>query len=147
MKSAKRTAFALAVTLSLGGCASGTRNGLEQAASDQPTRPVATETGSELRPDAAVSRAEWPGTWIGVEGTYAKITLKKFGGYSLEMQSDLDTFGTYDGKNSARGIIFNRGGETLLLHAATGDETGLKYLAGKPNCLMVAEGEGYCRDE
>ena len=27
-----------------------------------------------------------------------------------------------------------------------GDATGLKYLAGKKDCLTVEPGEGYCRD-
>ena len=27
-----------------------------------------------------------------------------------------------------------------------GDAAGLKYLAGKQDCLVVKPGEGYCRD-
>ncbi|MGH6633597.1 MAG: hypothetical protein ACREB0_09570, partial [Sphingopyxis sp.] len=64
----------------------------------------------------------------------------------LEMQSDLDTKGTYEGVVTAQGISFKRGDETLLLKKSTGDETGLKYLAGKKECLIVKDGEGYCRD-
>jgi len=67
------------------------------------------------------------------------------GAYNLEMQSDLDTKGSYRGQDAEGGIEFARGGEGFLLHAATGDETGLKYLAGKKNCLMVKAGEGYCK--
>lgn len=64
----------------------------------------------------------------------------------LEMQSDLDTRGTYEGREDERAIRFERGGEQLTLRRATGDETSLKWLAGKQDCLMVREGEGYCRD-
>lgn len=103
--------------------------------------PIVTPT-----PAAAVpSHAAWAGKWIGVEGTFAEITSKPGGGYTLTMQSDLDSLGTYDGTDAAEGIAFERDGKPLLLKAATGDETGLKYLAGKTDCLMVAQGEGYCR--
>ena len=66
--------------------------------------------------------------------------------FELEMQSDLDTKGTYSGIAEERGIRFARNGENLLLYRSSGDETGLKYLAGKTECLMVKSGEGYCRD-
>src|SRR3546814_1536496 len=62
------------------------------------------------------------------------------------MQSDLDTKGTYDGQDSEHGIQFKRGTEQLSLHRGNGDEIGLKYLAGKQECLIVKTGEGYCRD-
>src|SRR3546814_1697226 len=65
--------------------------------------------------------------------------------YTLEMQSDLDTKGSYEGRDSEHGIRFRRGGEELSLHRGDGDETGLKYLAGKKECLIVKTGEGYCR--
>ncbi|MFM7349385.1 MAG: hypothetical protein ACKO01_07835, partial [Erythrobacter sp.] len=66
--------------------------------------------------------------------------------YDLEMQSDLDTRGSYTGTATAEGIAFERGGEIRVLRKATGAETGLKWLADKQDCLMVVEGEGYCRD-
>jgi hypothetical protein len=62
------------------------------------------------------------------------------------MQSDLDTKGSYDGEDSEHGIKFKRGSEELSLRRGSGDETGLKYLAGKKDCLIVKPGEGYCRD-
>ena len=52
----------------------------------------------------------------------------------------------YDGEDSEHGITFKRGGQGLSLHRGSGDETGLKYLAGKKECLIVKQGEGYCRD-
>lgn len=95
---------------------------------------------------APIDVAAWAGKWTGPEGMYATITAEPNGNFSLEMQSDLDTKSTYEGIAAADGIRFKRGEETLLLKKATGDETGLKYLAGKTDCLMVKSGEGYCRD-
>ena len=90
--------------------------------------------------------AAWAGRWTGVEGMFLDVTPLGDGRYGLEMQSDLDTRGTYEGREDERTIRFERGGEQLTLRRATGDETGLKWLAGKQDCLMVREGEGYCRD-
>jgi len=90
--------------------------------------------------------ASWAGKWTGVEGMYVTITPTEPEHYRLEMQSDLDTKGTYDGRDSEHGIKFTRGGEALSLHRGNGDDTGLKYLAGKTECLIVKTGEGYCRD-
>jgi hypothetical protein len=88
----------------------------------------------------------WAGKWTGPEGLFVTITPAADDKITLEMQSDLDTKGTYEGTAVAEGISFKRGEETLTLKKATGDETGLKYLAGKKDCLMVKNGEGYCRD-
>lgn len=99
-------------------------------------------------PDGAVDHrfASWKGRWTGVEGMYVVITPTASGTYDLEMQSDLDTKGTYVGKDSEHGIKFSRGDEQLSLYRTAGSETGLKYLADKRDCLMVKSGEGYCRD-
>lgn len=109
------------------------------------TAPAETPPAGEAAP-AAHRFADWVGKWTGPEGMYATITAAEPGKYKLEMQSDLDTKGTYDGSDSEHGIQFTRGTETLSLTRASGDETGLKYLAGKKQCLKVKTGEGYCRD-
>jgi hypothetical protein len=49
-------------------------------------------------------------------------------------------------KGLLAGLRFTRGGDALLLRQGSGVETGLKYLAGKKDCLVVKSGEGYCRD-
>ncbi|HWW56122.1 MAG TPA: hypothetical protein VN047_04445 [Sphingopyxis sp.] len=112
-----------------------------------PVETVPTETPAAEDPATAPHRfASWAGKWTGVEGMYVTITTAEPGKYKLEMQSDLDTKGTYDGNDSEHGIKFKRGNEELSLRRGNGDETGLKYLAGKKECLIVKEGEGYCRD-
>ena len=112
-----------------------------------PVETVPAEGAEATDPATATHRfADWAGKWTGVEGMYATITPTEPGKYKLEMQSDLDTKGTYDGEDSEHGIKFKRGSEELSLRRGSGDETGLKYLAGKKECLIVKEGEGYCRD-
>ncbi|GAA0862135.1 hypothetical protein GCM10009115_07530 [Sphingopyxis soli] len=112
-----------------------------------PVETVPAEGADATDPATASHRfASWAGKWTGVEGMYATITPTEPGKYKLEMQSDLDTKGTYDGEDSEHGIKFKRGSEELSLRRGSGDETGLKYLAGKKECLIVKSGEGYCRD-
>lgn len=112
-----------------------------------PVETAGPETPPAEDPATAPHRfASWAGKWTGVEGMYATITTAEPGKYKLEMQSDLDTKGTYDGSDSEHGIKFKRGSEELSLRRGSGDETGLKYLAGKKDCLIVKDGEGYCRD-
>ena len=112
-----------------------------------PVETVPAEGAGATDPATAPHRfADWAGKWTGVEGMYATITPTEPGKYKLEMQSDLDTKGTYGGEDSEHGIKFKRGSEELSLRRGSGDETGLKYLAGKKECLIVKEGEGYCRD-
>lgn len=118
----------------------------EQTPAAETTTPAPTTTKPAETTPASVYVAAWAGKWTGPEGMYTTITLGADGKVSLEMQSDLDTKGTYEGTATADGISFKRAEETLLLKKATGDETGLKWLAGKKDCLMVKSGEGYCRD-
>ena len=132
-------------------------SGCEKAEAPAPapteTTEVVDETvppeGAEGETDPATAPhrfASWAGKWTGVEGMFVTITPGAPGQYKLEMQSDLDTKGTYDGTDSEHGIKFKRGAEDLSLRRGNGDETGLKYLAGKKECLIVKDGEGYCRD-
>lgn len=112
-----------------------------------PVETVPAEGGEAADPATAAHRFEsWVGKWTGVEGMYVAITTAESGKYKLEMQSDLDTRGTYNGEDSEHGIKFKRGNDELTLRRGSGDETGLKYLAGKKECLIVKVGEGYCRD-
>ena len=89
--------------------------------------------------------ADWAGKWIGPEGMYVIIKPTAEKKFALEMQSDLDTLGNYEGLAVEHGIEFKRGSETLTLTRTDGDGTGMKWLAGKKECLVVKEGEGYCR--
>ncbi|WP_019515631.1 hypothetical protein [Sphingomonas sp. Mn802worker] len=107
--------------------------------------PTAAASASPVPTTAGVDVKKWAGRWIGVEGTYLNVTSTGANTASLEMQYDLDNKGTYPATVTPEGLRFTRGGETLLLRPSDGDATGLKWLAGKKNCLTVKSGEGYCR--
>ena len=139
--------FASVAALSLAGCSQSP----EAPAAPEATASATAEAAPEVAPSVAGSPAVaahdgWVGRWIGVEGMFVDIQPAGDGTYTLEMQSDLDTKGTYTGTSTADGISFERGGETLVLRQSDGAATGLKWLDGKKDCLMVASGEGYCRD-
>jgi hypothetical protein len=90
--------------------------------------------------------ADWAGKWTGPEGLFVEITPTTREHYDLKIQADLDTLGTYKGYDSEHGIKFEKDGRTESLRKVSGDETSLKYLAGKKDCLMIKQGEGFCRD-
>lgn len=131
-------------------------SGCEKAEAPEPVPTETTEVVDETMPpegaaDPATAShrfASWAGQWVGVEGMFLTVTPGEPGKYKLEMQSGTDdsTKGIYDGTDSEHGIKFKRGNEDLSLRRGNGDETGLKWLAGKQECLIVEDGEGYCRD-
>lgn len=96
--------------------------------------------------DTAKVEADYLGRWTGVEGMYLVVAAKPGGGVTLDMQWDLDHKGTFDGSVTAEGLRFMRDGVAESAVHTDGDATGLKYLAGKKDCLTVKPGEGYCRD-
>lgn len=108
------------------------------------------EGASDLKEEVRgkpVDRDDWIGRWKGVEGTYLVIARgAEPGRYKLEMQYTLDAKGKFDGTGSTEGIAFERPDGKQVLHPSDGDATGLKWLAGKKDCLTVKTGEGYCRD-
>ncbi len=135
----------LPLTLALGMSACSDREEPAQSA-ESPT--AANDSASEIANARPVPSDEWLGRWIGVEGL--NLTVSKGaepGRYLLQMQygTDSDMSGSFEGVGTAEGIAFTRPDGAQLLRAATGDETGLKYLAGKSDCLKVKDGEGYCR--
>jgi hypothetical protein len=65
--------------------------------------------------------------------------------YSVTV-TDLDGPKTYSGTAAGNRIEFARAGRTESIRAATGQETGMKWLADETNCLVITAGsEGYCR--
>ena len=119
---------------------------------DDATTPPASTTPPAAAPttptpaDGAPLEADYLGRWTGVEGMYLVVAPKPGGGVTLDMQWDLDHTGTFDGSVTAEGLRFMRGGVAETAVRTDGDATGLKYLAGKKDCLTVEPGEGYCRD-
>jgi hypothetical protein len=106
--------------------------------------PTGSPAGSPGGSPAASKTDAMTGKWPGVEGTSLSIT-KKGDKYTIEI-ANLDGPKTYEGTAKGDAIEFTRGGKTETIKTATGDETGMKYFAGKKECLVVTKGsEGFCR--
>ena len=86
----------------------------------------------------------WAGRWNGPEGTYLAIAGSG-GVYEITIK-DLDAARTFNGNAVGDRVEFRRDGRVESVAATTGDGTGMKWLAGKTNCLTIKVGEGYCRD-
>lgn len=86
----------------------------------------------------------WLGKWNGPEGTWLNIERSKHA-YEVTIR-DLDVARSFEGSAVADGIAFRRNGVEEVIRATDGNATGMKWLAGKKNCLTVRAGEGYCRD-
>lgn len=115
-------------------------------ASAAPQGPVKADAATQVM--ASVPTNAWVGRWVGPEGTFLEIANKDgpySGRYTLLNRYSLDSEASFEALADRNSLVFTRNGQKLRLTAGTGDETGLKWLAGKPTCLIVAPGEGYCR--
>ena len=136
----KKFLFALSALALLAGC--------DNAPKEAP-KPAPASVQATLVPETPPTD-KWVGKWIGVEGlhlTIAKDDSIGRGHYLLTMQYglDADDAGTFKGEATDDGIAFTRPDGPQLLRAGDGAATGLKWLADKKDCLIVATGEGYCR--
>lgn len=105
--------------------------------------PAATDAAPSPAPATSVTDA-WLGKWIGPEGTFL-VLAKKGDGYEVTIQS-LDGPSTYAGVAAGDHIEFQRDGKTESIRAGSGQETGMKWLLDKKDCLVIRQGEGFCRD-
>lgn len=105
--------------------------------------PAASAPEAPAASTASIADA-WLGKWTGPEGTSLEIA-KDGSGYALKITS-LDGPVDFYGIGTPDGISFERNGATATVHAGRGADTGMKWLAGKANCLVIPAGEGYCRD-
>jgi hypothetical protein len=87
----------------------------------------------------------WIGKWIGVEGNFLDIQAGSAPGVYAITEQTLDGPKTYVGTGKDMTIEIVDSGKTFAIHAGTGDETGLKYLAGKNDCLIIEPSRGFCR--
>lgn len=87
---------------------------------------------------------QWLGKWTGPEGTYLEIAGAA-PDYKVTIH-DLDAARTFDGVAEKAGIAFVRDDVRETITAGNGEDTGMKWLMDKKNCLVVKSGEGYCRD-
>jgi hypothetical protein len=107
---------------------------------------ASTSSGNQTTTPSSASNLTdlWLGQWNGPEGTY--IVFSKDGDkYQVKIQS-LDGAATYEGIPVGQHIEFKRDGRIETIHAGSGEETGMKWLLDKKNCLIIKTGEGICRD-
>lgn len=117
----------------------------EVPANEEPVDANLIEANMTNAADTAVTDA-WAGKWTGPEGLALEISKAATpGSYDVKITL-LDGTESYAGTAAGETIHFKRGGTQETIRKATGDETGLKYLAGKKNCLMIKQAEGFCRD-
>jgi hypothetical protein len=93
---------------------------------------------------APATTDRWLGQWTGPEGTFLKLAGGQ-GRYEVTIRN-LDGPRTFAGTAVDRGIVFDRDGSKETLRATDGAGTGMKWLAGKKDCLALKAGEGWCRD-
>lgn len=106
----------------------------------------APSNAADLPSETAASTDAWVGKWTGPEGLVLDIAKTATPGrYDIRI-SLLDGSGSYTGTADGDVIRFERGGVPETIRKATGEQTGLKWLAGKQNCLMIKQAEGFCRD-
>lgn len=86
----------------------------------------------------------WLGKWNGPEGTFLHLA-GGHGKYEITIQN-LNGPRRFQGTAVGPAIAFERDGTKESIRATNGDETGMKWLAGKSDCLTVRPGEGYCKD-
>lgn len=85
----------------------------------------------------------WQGKWQGPEATFLALEERE-GGVKVTIQN-LDGPRVFEGNVERNGVTFTRDGVEETIHAGSGKDTGMKWLADKDNCLVVKSGEGYCR--
>lgn len=93
---------------------------------------------------ATVPIEDWPGRWNGPEGTALTLT-RNAAGYEVRIRN-LDGEQVFSGMRVKDHIEFQRDKKLAAIWSGNGGDPGLKWLAGRQRCLIVAPGEGYCRD-
>lgn len=139
MNTSTRRCWAAALALALSLVACGDRD-----TADTPATASPEPAPAPAAPPPAPGTDQWIGQWNGPEGSFVRITGSS-GHYDVTVQN-LDGPRTFVGRTVGNTIEFERDGKREALRASNGDQTGMKWLAGKKDCLMVRAGEGYCRD-
>ncbi len=123
-------------------------NAPSPTAPSSPAAVPAVSPGASVDPKAPVAPAgkvaSLEGLWPGVEGTSLNV-VKNGEKYKIEIKN-LDKTETFEGIAKGDTIEFKRKDKMETIKAATAEETGMKWLAGEKNCVVITKGsEGYCR--
>lgn len=108
-----------------------------------PATSPSVDPKAPLAPSAKLTALE--GEWPGVEGTKLKVT-KNGEKFKVEITNLDKKTETFEGTAKGDAIEFTRKGKVETIKAATAEETGMKWLQGEKNCVVINKGsEGYCR--
>lgn len=107
---------------------------------------TAAEAASQAVAEAmtSVDATGYVGKWTGPEGTSLTITPAG-SGYEVVI-TNLDGPRTFTGTLEGDGVHITRDAAPLVIHKGDGQATGMKWLADKHDCLVVAANEGFCKD-
>lgn len=145
----------LVTALLLSGCgkqpaeenaAASPENGMAMDIEEVPANEGPSTGSTDLAIEDGAATDAWVGKWTGPEGLVLDIAKTAQAGHYDVKVTLLDGSGSYTGTADGDVIRFTRGGTQEVIRKATGDQTGLKWLAGKQNCLMIKQSEGFCRD-
>jgi len=141
----KKTGFLIMLTVTITLMAS-CQDRSQSAAEPSPTAIRTPSVSPTAAAPAKVNNItdQWLGQWNGPEGTYLLLS-KRDEQYVVKIQS-LDGPATYEGVAAGDRIEFKRDGKTESIRAGSGRETGMKWLLEKKDCLIIKEGEGFCRE-
>jgi hypothetical protein len=142
-------ATALAAVLAVSACSPKPSD--EQVAASQASESAAMSiTAAEAASQAvagamaSVDATGYVGKWTGPEGT--SLTVTPAGSAYEVIITNLDGPRTFTGTLEGDGIHIVRDAAPLVIHKGDGQATGMKWLAEKRDCLVVAANEGYCKD-
>ncbi|MDB5684367.1 MAG: hypothetical protein JWM75_2065 [Sphingomonas bacterium] len=140
-----------AATLALAGCGDRAEEGAGAPPGDILANAlVPAAKTNQVQPAVPLATAAWIGRWAGPEGLFLDVAADPASPeqYNLTIKADLDGAGNhYVGREQDGTIRFVRAGKDEVIRPGDGAQTGLKWLAGKKECLIVVpQHEGYCRD-
>jgi hypothetical protein len=107
---------------------------------------TAAEAASQAVAEAmtSVDATGYVGKWTGPEGT--SLTITPAGSEYEVVITNLDGPRTFTGTLEGDGVHITRDATPLVIHKGDGQATGMKWLADKKDCLVVAANEGFCKD-
>lgn len=117
------------------------------AAPASPAASPATSPAADPKAPAAPTSkiAALEGVWPGVESTSLTVT-KNGEKYKVEIKGLDKKVEVFEGIAKGDVIEFKRKDKVETIKAATAEETGMKWLQGEKNCVVITKGsEGYCR--
>lgn len=96
-------------------------------------------------PAASTKITALEGTWPGLDG--ASLTVTKNGEkYKVDIAGKDKKVESFEGTAKGDTIEFKRKDKVETIKAATAEETGMKWLQGEKNCVVITKGsEGYCK--